>query len=109
MKALSWIIFVGAGIGIAAYVVLKQSGSQYATGNDDVENAAGKTTLWGSKQRLAGKSGGLVGKLKEGVGRVTGDDQLAGEGVADQVVGAVKDAAGQAAHAVGETIHDLNH
>jgi uncharacterized protein YjbJ (UPF0337 family) len=49
-----------------------------------------------------------VGKLKEGAGRVTGGDQLAGEGVVDQAVGTVKDTAGQAAQALGETIHELN-
>ena len=107
MKALPWIL-AGIGVGIATYVVLNQPGPQYATGNDDVEDAAAKTSLWGSKQRLSGTGGTLVGKLKEGVGRATGDDQLADEGVADQVVGAVKNTAGDAAHALGETIHQLN-
>jgi uncharacterized protein YjbJ (UPF0337 family) len=50
----------------------------------------------------------LVGKLKEGVGRATGDDELAEEGVGEQIVGSVKGAVGEAAHAVGETIHELN-
>jgi len=107
MKALPWFI-AGVGVGIAAYVVLNQPGPQYTTGNDDVEYAAGRTTFWGSKQRLSGTGRGLVGKLKEGVGRVTGDDQLADQGIADQVAGAVKDTAGQAAQAVGQTIHELN-
>jgi len=107
MKALPWLI-AGVGFGLAAYFVLNQPGPQYATGNDDIEDAAGRTTFWGSKQRAGGAGRGLVGKLKEGVGRIAGDDDLAGEGVADQVIGAVKDTAGQAAQAVGETIHDLN-
>ena len=107
MKALPWII-AGAGAGIAAYIVLNNPGPRYATGNDDVEYAADRTTFWGSKQRLFGRGGGLVGKLKEGAGRATGDDQLADEGVTDQVVGAVKDAAGGFAQAAGQTIHDLN-
>ena len=107
MKAFPWII-AGIGVGIAAYVVLNQPGPQYATGNDDVEEAAGRTTLWGSKQRLYGTGGDLAGKLKEGIGRITGDDQLADEGVADQVVGAVKDTAGRVAQAAGQTIHDMN-
>jgi uncharacterized protein YjbJ (UPF0337 family) len=107
VKAIPWII-AGIGVGIAAYVVLNQPGPQSATGNDDVEEAAGKTTLWGSKQRLYGTGGNLAGKLKEGIGRITGDDQLADEGVADQVVGAVKDTAGRVAQAAGQTIHDLN-
>jgi uncharacterized protein YjbJ (UPF0337 family) len=107
VKAFPWIL-AGIGVGVAAYVVLNQPGPQSATGNDDVEEAAGRTTLWGSKQRLYGTGGNLAGKLKEGVGRITGDDQLADEGVADQVVGAVKDTAGRVAQAAGQTIHDLN-
>jgi uncharacterized protein YjbJ (UPF0337 family) len=107
MKAILWII-AGVGVGLAAYVVLNQPGLQYASGNDGIENAADKTAFWGSKQRISGVGKGVVGKLKEGVGKVTGDDGLAGEGVTDQVAGTIKDAAGKAAHAVGETIHDLN-
>jgi uncharacterized protein YjbJ (UPF0337 family) len=107
MKTLTWIL-AGAGVGLAVYLVLNQPGPQYSTGDDDVENFADDTSLWGSKQRLGGAARGLAGKVKEGVGRVAGDDQLADEGVADQVVGSVKDTAGQVAHAVGETIHDLN-
>jgi uncharacterized protein YjbJ (UPF0337 family) len=107
MKALTW-IFAGVGVGMVAYIVLNQPGPVYATGDDDVEYAAGRAALWGSKQRLYGRGGDLAGKLKEGVGRATGNDQLADEGVADQLVGAVKDTAGKAAQVAGQTIHDLN-
>lgn len=107
MKALSW-IFAGIGIGIVTYVVLNQPRPQYATGNDDVEDFAARTSLWGSRQRLSGTGGSLVGKLKEGVGRVAGDDQLADEGVTEQVIGAVKSTAGDAANALGNTIHEFN-
>lgn len=107
MKVLPWLI-AGAGVGLAVYVLVNQPGPQYAAGNDEVEDAAKKTKAWGSKQRIAGTGDGVAGKLKEGFGKVTGDDGFAAEGVADQVVGAVKDTAGKAAHAVGDTIHDLN-
>jgi uncharacterized protein YjbJ (UPF0337 family) len=107
MKTFPW-IFVGVGFGVLAYIVLNQPGPQYATGDGDVEYAAGKTTLWGSKQRLKGAGGSLAGKIKEGLGQATGDDQLATEGAADQLVGAIKDTAGKAAQAAGQTIHDLN-
>jgi uncharacterized protein YjbJ (UPF0337 family) len=107
MKALSWIL-AGIGVGLVTYFVLNQPEPQYATGNDDIEDAADRTALWGSKQRITGTAGGLFGKFKEGVGRAAGDDQLAGEGVADQVVGAVKDTAGSAAQSLGQTIHELN-
>src|ERR1700691_3399177 len=107
MKALSWGI-AGAAVAIVAYIVLNQPGPQYATGDDDVEYAADRTALWGSKQRLSGTGGRLAGRLKEGLGRATGNDHLAGEGAADQLAGAVKDAAGKVAQAAGQTIHDLN-
>jgi uncharacterized protein YjbJ (UPF0337 family) len=107
MKALTWTI-AGIGAAIAAYIVVNQPGPKYATGNDDVEYAAGRTTLWGSKQRISGLGGGLAGKLKEGIGRATGNEQLAGDGVADQISGGVKETAGRAAQVAGETIHDLN-
>jgi uncharacterized protein YjbJ (UPF0337 family) len=105
MKGLTWVI-AGVGVAIAAYVVLNQPGPQYATGDGDVEYAADRTALWGSKQRLSGTGGRLAGK--EGFGRATGNDQLAGEGAADQLAGAVKDTAGKVAQAAGQTIHDLN-
>jgi len=95
MKALTWVI-AGVGVGVIAYIVLNQPGPEYATG------------LWGSKQRLYGAGSGVAGKVKEGVGRITGDDQLAGEGMVDQLAGAAKDTAGRAAQAVGETVHELN-
>lgn len=55
MKALSWGI-AGVAVAFVAYIVLNQPGPQYATGDDDVEYAAGRTALWGSKQRLSGSA-----------------------------------------------------
>ena len=107
MRAFPWIV-VGIGIGVAACVILSPLAPEHATGSDDVENAARRTFGWGTKQRAAGTGQQAVGKLKEGLGRITGNDDLAGEGVGDQVAGATRDAAGSVAHAVGETIHDLN-
>jgi len=107
MKALTWVM-AGVGAGIAAYIILNQPGPRYATGDEDVEYAANRTALWGSKQRLSGTGRGIAGRIKEGVGRITGDDQLADEGMVDQVAGVVKDAAGGAAQAMGETVHELN-
>ena len=107
MKALPWII-AGVSLGLLVYVVANAPSTQYAGASDDVEDAANKTSAWGTKQRVTGTGGNLVGKLKEGAGSLTGDDQLQGEGLVDQAAGAVKDAAGQAAHAVSDTLHDLN-
>ena len=104
---LPWFL-AGVGVAVAAYIVLNQPGPQYATGNDDVEDAADRTSLWGSKQRVSGTAGRVAGKAKEGIGRVSGSDDLVGEGLGDQVAGAVKDTAGKVAQSVGETIHELN-
>jgi uncharacterized protein YjbJ (UPF0337 family) len=108
MKGLPWIV-AGVGIGAAiTYVLFNQPSVQHATGSDTLENAAGNTFAWGTKQRFTGKGINMAGKIKEGLGRITGDDDLAGEGVVDQVAGTVKDSVGQFAHAAGQTIHDLN-
>jgi uncharacterized protein YjbJ (UPF0337 family) len=107
MKSLGWLA-VGAGLAAAVYILLNQPGPQYATGIDEVEDAADRTSLWGSKQRFSGAGARLGGKVKEGFGQLTGNDELAGEGVADQLAGAVKDTAGKVAQAAGETIHELN-
>lgn len=105
MKVFPWIV-AGVGIGLAVYVIQNAPAPQSADGVDD---AAAKASGWGAKQRVKGTGGSLVGKLKEGVGNATGDDELAGKGVLDQAVGTVKDAAGQVASAVGEGLHQANH
>jgi uncharacterized protein YjbJ (UPF0337 family) len=107
MKSLPWIL-AAVGLGVAAYVVINTPGPEYATGNDDIENAARKTSAWGSKNRITGTGTNLGGKLKEGLGNLTGNDDLANEGVVDQVAGKIKDAAGSVAHAAGQTIHEFN-
>ena len=108
MKTLPWII-AGVGVGAAlAYVILNEPRPQAETGWDSVENAADRAWRLGSKARFSGAGTRAAGKLKEGLGRVVGDSDLVDEGVADQAVGAVKSGAGALAHAVGETIHDLN-
>ncbi len=108
MKALPWII-AGVGVGVAATVLLF-NGSEpgYATGYDGVEGAARKSFGWGTKKQAEGKLGSVAGAIKQGVGRFTGDQQMADEGTVDRVAGNVKDAAGQVGQAVGQTIHDLN-
>jgi uncharacterized protein YjbJ (UPF0337 family) len=108
MKALPWILAgVGAGAAVA-YVILNQPRPQAETGWDSVENAADRTVGWGSKTRISGAGSKVAGKLKEGFGRLTGDADLADEGVGEQAVGAVKSAVGTVAQAAGDTLHDLN-
>jgi uncharacterized protein YjbJ (UPF0337 family) len=108
MRALPWII-AGIGIGVGVTILLfNESEPEYATGYDGVESAARKTFGWGTRKRAEGKMGLVKGAIKERVGKLTGDDQMADEGAADRVAGDVKDAAGQLGQAVGETIHELN-
>ena len=105
---LPWIL-AGIGAGAAlAYVALNQPKPQAETGWDSVENAARRTTAWGSKSRLSGAGSKLAGKVKEGLGRIAGDPNLADEGVGDQAVGAVKNAVGTVAQAAGDTLHNMN-
>ncbi|MGA7312542.1 MAG: CsbD family protein [Silvibacterium sp.] len=110
MKAFPWVLGVlaGLGLGFAAYYLLHRAGSQNGIGSDDADTAARKISGWGTKQRAAGAGGKLAGKLKEGLGRVTGNEDLAAEGLADQASGTVRDATGALAHAAGQTIHDLS-
>ena len=50
---------------------------------------------------LSGEGQDLGGNLKEGLGKVTGDKSLQGEGVADQLAGNAKQAIGAAKDAIG--------
>jgi uncharacterized protein YjbJ (UPF0337 family) len=112
MKGLPWMIAgIGLGVGIAFLVFAEQEpsyGSGYAPGYDGVERAARKTYGWGTKARVKGTVESVAGAVKEGVGRLTGNDDLTSEGLVERTVGDLKDAAGTVGHAVGETIHDLN-
>ena len=107
MKTLPWIA-AAAGIATAAYILANRPAPQYATGSDNLEDAARSTTDWGSKQRIKSPGRKIIGKVKEGLGRATGNPDLANEGAFDQVAGAAKDAAGAVAQAAGQTLHDLN-
>ena len=108
MKTLTWLI-TGAGLGILGYILFTQEPSgRYATGSDSIDDAADAAGRWGTKQRVTGTGTNVVGRVKEGVGNVTGNESLQDEGVLDQAAGAVKDTAGKVAHAVEGTIHDLN-
>ncbi len=46
------------------------------------------------KDRVEGSAKNIGGKLKEGVGNLTGDSKLQGEGKMDQAKGKVQNAAG---------------
>jgi uncharacterized protein YjbJ (UPF0337 family) len=118
---LPWIL-AGVGASVATYLMFRQQqglpqfatntgagfGSGTGTGLNAVDDAANRTSTWGDKQRLAGAGSNLLGKVKEGLGRVTGNDSLAAEGTADQAAGSVRNATGAVANAAGKTLKDLN-
>ena len=106
MKRQVWIP-LALGI-VATYIFLDRRASRYAAEYDEWERAADRTDLWGSKQRIAGTGRDFLGRMKEGVGRLTGNDELAGEGAVDQIAGAVQDTAGKVANAASDAIRDIN-
>ncbi|ACA15277.1 CsbD family protein [Methylobacterium sp. 4-46] len=46
------------------------------------------------KDRIEGSATNVGGKIKEGAGKLTGDEKLRSEGVADQVKGKVQNVVG---------------
>lgn len=74
----------------------------------DVEHAANRIGAWGAKQRVTGSGESIYGAVKQKVGEVTGNYDLADEGAGDQTIGHIKDAAGKAADVVSDAIKDLN-
>lgn len=113
MEALPWIV-ASLGVGVALCVLWDKRNRPYQTIgggdlDDAIEDGAEKTFGWGTRQRVAGSAGRVAGKLKAGLGRIAGDDDLAGDGViTEAAAGTVKDAAGSLAQAASETIHHLN-
>lgn len=106
MNKFMWILGATC-LGVAAYVLLTDANGarpQYADGLDEVRDNIGQ---WGTGKRVTGTGGAVGGKLKQGVGKLTGNDKLQGEGFVDEAVGNVKDAAGKAAHSVSDAISDL--
>lgn len=59
-----------------------------------------------NKDELDGKAEAAKGKIKQGVGDLTGDDRLREEGAADEVGGEVQEGFGKARRKVGEAIED---
>lgn len=105
----SRLLLAGIGVGAAlTYALFYEPALQHEAGFDGVEDTANRLRRWGTKRRFGAGANTLVGRMKEGIGRVTGDDDLVGEGTADQAVGAIKNTAGTWGRAFGETIHDLN-
>jgi uncharacterized protein YjbJ (UPF0337 family) len=56
---------------------------------------------------LRGKAEQIKGRVKDAVGKATGDDRLRDEGAADEAAGKVQETFGKARRKVGETIEDI--
>ncbi len=83
MKSLSW-LSVGVALGAVGYYIYTANRESmgdrnlgFSTGHADLDDAADRATTWGTKQRATGKARKIVGRAKEGLGRVVGDDDLA--------------------------------
>jgi uncharacterized protein YjbJ (UPF0337 family) len=60
-----------------------------------------------NKDELEGKAEALKGRVKQGVGDLTNDEQLRDEGVADEAAGEAQAGVGKARRKVGEFIEDI--
>jgi uncharacterized protein YjbJ (UPF0337 family) len=107
MKTLAWFA-AGIGIGLVIYLIANAPGPQYATGSDSLEDAARSAADWGTRQRVTGAGADVLGRMKEGLGNLAGNPDLADEGAGDQVAGNIKEGVGKFAQATGQTLHDLN-
>jgi uncharacterized protein YjbJ (UPF0337 family) len=56
---------------------------------------------------LRGKADQIKGRVKDAVGKATGDERLLDEGAADEAAGKVQETCGKARRKVGETIEDI--
>ena len=62
-----------------------------------------------NNDELNGKVDRLKGKIKEQVGNATNDEDLRGEGIADQAAGNVEEGFGKARRKVGNALHEVAH
>jgi uncharacterized protein YjbJ (UPF0337 family) len=60
-----------------------------------------------NRDELEGKGEQIKGKIKQAVGDLTDNEELEGEGVADEAAGNVQEGFGKARRKVGETIEDV--
>ena len=56
---------------------------------------------------LRGKADQVKGRVKDAIGRATGDEQLRDEGAADEAAGKIQEGVGKARRKVGEAIEDI--
>lgn len=60
-----------------------------------------------NSDEIEGKYEQAKGSVKEGLGRLTGDEEMEAEGTADKLKGDVQEGWGSAKRNVGETLEDV--
>jgi len=68
-----------------------------------------RSSVMVDKNRVEGSGDQAKGNLKEGLGHLTGDEKLKNEGRGDQAGGKIKNAVGRAADAVKDAAGDAKH
>lgn len=106
MTKFLWLIG-GATLATAVYVLMNQQTFAGAPAGG-AEGTAARLGAWGAKQRVTGSGGQVLGRVEQGAANLTGNPDLADQGVFDEAAGVVKNAAGKVAQAAGSTIHNLN-
>ena len=92
------LLLTGAGIGIAVYVLLNDQNVSLS--------AADRTGAWGTGKRLSGAGNSVKGSVKEGFGKLTGDESTQASGTVDKVKGSVQDAVGSVAQKISDVAHN---
>ena len=88
------LIMSGAALGIAAYVLFGENNPQ--------SSFADQTGAWGVGKQVSGAGNSVVGSVKSGFGKLTGDESTGASGLADKAKGAVQDTAGSLAQKVSD-------
>lgn len=60
-----------------------------------------------NRDELKGKGEQLKGKFKQGVGDMTGNDRMKGEGQVDEAAGEAQEGFGRGRRKVGEAVEDI--
>jgi uncharacterized protein YjbJ (UPF0337 family) len=60
-----------------------------------------------NEDEIKGRANQVKGRIKQGVGDITNDQELREEGVADEAAGDVREGFGRGRRKVGEAIEDL--
>lgn len=104
MGKLLWLVG-GTALGMAVWAILN---AENGGSVNRVAEASDAASVWGAKERVTGTGGNLLGKAEQGFGKLTGDRSTQAQGVVDEAIGAVKDAAGKAAQALGAKTEDAH-